>query len=1042
MRRSLPPLSATLCVLTLAGIAGSQKPPKDAPLVAPTEARSPDDEKKAFQLPPGFEAQLVASEPDINKPLNMAFDDRGRLWVTSTVEYPFPAKDGLKGRDCVKILEDFGPDGRARKVTTFADGLNIPIGVLPLGDGHVALVHTIAYPKGQILRLTDTDGDGKADKREVLLEGYSFDDTHGMTSAFTLGFDGRVYACHGFRNDDTIKGSDGSQIHMNSGNTYRFRPDGSHVEQWTWGQVNPFGLMFDPLGNLFSADCHSRPLMQLLRGGYYQSFGKPHDGLGFAPEMMTHDHYSTGIAGVCYYAADQFPPEWRDTVFSGNVVTSRINHDKLERHGTTLLAKEQPDFLISDDLWFRPVDFELGPDGALYVADFYNCIIGHYEVDLHHPRRDRERGRIWRIVYRGPDGKGEAKAPRQDWTKATPAELVQDLAHANLTVRMKATHQLAERGVDGAKAVREMLKGQTTPGGGAATPQAGTPAAWQRAHGLWVLQRCGDLDAATLARLAGDGDALVRTHAQKALAERPTWAEGEKAAVLAGLDDADAFVRRAAADALGRHPSAANLPALIACLEKAPKDDTHLVHTVRMAIRDQLRPDVTWKELPQVLHKESEARAVADAALGVPSASAARFLLEHLKGASQVNEETKRYVAHAARYGDAELDGKLLDLIKEKWQSDLPGQVALFREVARGLEQRGAKLSDAGRSAAADLVRRQVKANAPSPQLQAAVELAEALRLAEVQDELAGLAEKGRPSEPAGDNPEPMRTAALKALLTIDAGKNVALAGRVLQNGTQPIGLREQAARLLGQANRPEALNELVQALPTAQARLQTAIALSLGGTSAGGEKLLEAVAAGKASPRLLQDRAVETKLAEAKVPNLKERLAKLTAGLPPTEQRLQELITKRRDGFAGAKADAVAGAALFEKHCAACHQIGNKGAKVGPQLDGIGVRGLDRLLEDILDPNRNVDQAFRTTVLTLNDGKTTSGLLLRKEGEVFVLADNQGKEVRVPAKDVAEQALSQLSPMPSNFAEQVSEADFYNLLAFLLSQRAPAPPK
>ncbi len=102
-------------------------------LVAPTEARTPDEERKAFHLPPGFEAQLVAEEPAINKPMNLAFDDRGRLWVTTTVEYPYPAKEGTKPRDRVVVLDDFAPDGKARKVTTFADGLNIPIGVLPLG---------------------------------------------------------------------------------------------------------------------------------------------------------------------------------------------------------------------------------------------------------------------------------------------------------------------------------------------------------------------------------------------------------------------------------------------------------------------------------------------------------------------------------------------------------------------------------------------------------------------------------------------------------------------------------------------------------------------------------------------------------------------------------------------------------------------------------------------------------------------------------------------------------------------------------------------
>ena len=160
-------------------------------------------------------------------------------------------------------------------------------------------------------------------------------DTHGMTNAFTWGFDGWVYACHGYANDSTVEGKDKRPIEMNSGNTYRMRPDGSHAEYFTHGQVNPFGLAFDPLGNLYSCDCHSRPVYQLLRGAWYPSFGKPDDGLGFGPEMVNHDHGSTGIAGIAYYAADQFPAAYRGTIFVGNVVTNRINHDRIEWHGST-----------------------------------------------------------------------------------------------------------------------------------------------------------------------------------------------------------------------------------------------------------------------------------------------------------------------------------------------------------------------------------------------------------------------------------------------------------------------------------------------------------------------------------------------------------------------------------------------------------------------------------------------------------------------------------------------------------------------------------
>jgi glucose/arabinose dehydrogenase len=553
------------------GRAQDRKPPEPE-LVASTGPRTPEEERTGFRLPPGFEAQLVAAEPDIHKPMNLAFDDRGRLWVTDTLEYPFPAKPGTKPRDTVKILDDFGEDGRARKITTLADGLNIPIGVLPISGGSEALVHSIP----NINRFVDTDGDGKADRREVYYSEYGSRDTHGMTNAFTWGFDGWIYACHGFSNDSTVRGSDKAAIAMNSGNTYRMKADGSHVEYFTHGQVNPFGLAFDPLGNLYSCDCHSKPIMMLLRGAYYQSFGKPHDGLGYGPEMMNHDHGSTGIAGISYYAADHFPPEYRDTIFIGNVVTSRVNRDTLQKHGSTYAAIAADDFIVSDDPWFRPVDIELGPDGALYIADFYNKIIGHYEVPLTHPARDRDRGRIWRIIYRGLDGKGQPKAPRSDWTTAPVEDLIKDLSHPNLTVRIKATNQLSWRGGKPAiEAIRALLASDAGP--------------WPKAHGMWVLHRVGALDDATLATLARDSEPLVRVHAMRVLAETPELSDDRRALALAGLKDDYPFARRAAADALGRHPSPDNIRPLLDARQQVPDDDDNLRHVIRMALRDQLR---------------------------------------------------------------------------------------------------------------------------------------------------------------------------------------------------------------------------------------------------------------------------------------------------------------------------------------------------------------------------------------------------------------------------------------------------------------------
>jgi putative heme-binding domain-containing protein len=283
--------------------------------------------------------------------------------------------------------------------------------------------------------------------------------------------------------------------------------------------------------------------------------------------------------------------------------------------------------------------------------------------------------------------------------------------------------------------------------------------------------------------------------------------------------------------------------------------------------------------------------------------------------------------------------------------------------------------------------------------------------------------------------PEPERAEALSALVTLEPKGAVAVLGQVLGDATTPVGLRDRSAGALAAIDQPEARQKLIDVLPTAPDRLQTTIAVGLAARKPGAEALLEAIKAGKASARVLQEQRVVGPLNNAGIPDLKSRLAALLRGLPAADQRLHELLKRRATGFGSARHDLSIGAKVFEKNCANCHQIGDKGARVGPQLDGIGARGVDRLLEDTLDPSRNVDQAFRTTVASLKNGQVVTGLLLREEGAVLVFADAQAKEVRVPIEMVEDRIVTQLSPMPANFADQIPESDFYDLFAFLLAQ-------
>ncbi len=537
--------------------------------IRPTDAKTPEEERRSFHVPPGFEVQLVAAEPDIQKPMNLAFDARGRLWVSGSREYPFPAPADRPGRDSIRVLEDKDGDGRADTVTVFADRLNIPIGLYPYKDGAIAFSIPFIYD------LQDTDGDGRADRREPLYGPLGFDrDTHGMNNAFRRGFDGWVYANHGWQNLSTIKGKDGSRIDIQGGNTYRVRPDGSRVEWFTHGQVNPFGMAFDPLGDLYNADCHTRPIMLLLRGGYYDSFGKPHNGLGYVPPVMEHAHGSTAIAGTTCYTGTNFPLEYRGNMFVGNVMTSRVNRDSIRHLGSSPRAIEEPDFLISDDPWFRPVDLQVGPDGALYIADFYNKIIGHVEVPLDHPGRDRDRGRIWRVVYKGDGRDKPASSASPDLRAADVKGLIAAFDHPVLGVRMRAADELVDR--IGHEAVEPLR----------AAFREGSPTA--RAHALWALHRLDSAREDELSAAAGDADRLVRIHAMRVLAETPNWDGGLRSLALRGLADRDPFVVRGAVDAIGKHPRPAEVAALLELWHRTPDSDVHLRHAIRLALLESI----------------------------------------------------------------------------------------------------------------------------------------------------------------------------------------------------------------------------------------------------------------------------------------------------------------------------------------------------------------------------------------------------------------------------------------------------------------------
>lgn len=1001
---------------------------REIPQTGPTP---PQEQVRLFHLPPGFRIELIASEPDIPKPINLNFDAQGRLFVSHSVEYPFAALPGQSRGDSIKLLEDQDGNGVPEKVLTFAEGLSIPVGITPIPGGAMGLSIPNLY------RFLDDDGDGRADRREIAYGKFGYGDTHGMVSSLTWWIDGWIYGCHSNNNQSTVKGSDGSTIEIKTGNTHRFRPDGSHIEFFTRGQVNPFGITFDPLGNIYNADCHTKPIYMLLRGGYYPDvIFKGHDGLGFAPTMMWHTHGSTGLAGIVYYAAEQFPEAYRDTIFVGNPITGRINHDRLEAHGSSYQAIEQPDFLSCDDPWFRPVDLQLAPDGSLYIADFYSPIIAHYEVPLTHSMRDHGHGRIWRVSYVGDNGKSGSKAP--DLTQAPVNELIDFLSDENLMIRVHATHQLVHR--IGQKAVQPIR-----------SKMAGDLDAKQRAHALWVLARLDALNLDTVAQLAGDEERLVRVHLMRALAEQTEWQAEDRVHARRALTDSDAFVRRAAAEALGRHPHLDDSARLIDLWNRTPEEDTHLIHAIRIALRDSIGVLKNLPDLARDFDNEPERLSrVADICLGIRNSQSAQFLLDYSQRAKLDEERLNEVVHHIGRYVDTQSLPEFYRLLKIFDENPEPVRLGVIQAAHRAAQERGEILpSDilqvAGQLALKMLTSPDVAA------LSSAMGIVEEFKIKEATPLLVQMAlNLNRTVRPARRGPGARRgrpPLPLDALVAADEASAVSTFVKLLQNPRFPGNLRWRMELAIGKLSEPASFEPLIEQLRVSSEFAESTLVRGLSRSIGGVRALFIAIEEGRLSARLLRDPRVSVNLQYANIPDLDNRMGRLLRDLPAENENLYSLIAERKAGFGKVKPNLTEGKNLFAMACAICHQIGGEGAKVGPELDGIGLRGLDRLLEDVIDPSRNVDASFRATHVVLKDDRLISGRVLGEEGQVLVVVDEQGMEQRVPLAEIKEQRELRFSSMPANIADAMSETQFFNLIGYLLDQQpsreggVPLPP-
>lgn len=493
----------------------------------------PAEQRARFSLPPGFEIELVASEEQgVGKPITVAWDDSGRLWTITALEYPLDGNEQPEaaralyakgGQDRVLVFDDpYAATPQMPRI--FADGLAMPMGILPYKDG------ALVGHGPEVLFLRDTNGDGQADRREVILTGFGIQDSHLMPHQFTRAPGGWFYLAQGAFNYSKVKTRGGREHKFDQTRLARFTADGMQFEDLTSGPCNIWGLVIGREGETFiqEANDYGYPVMAFHAGASYPGCSgafKPY--APYFPSEVEFRMGGTGLSGLALSDPEaSFPDAYAGVMFVANPITRKIQAIKAHREGPRYRYEKLPDFVLSSDEWFRPVAIQFGPDGCLYIVDWYNKIISHNEVPRTHPERDKTRGRIWRVRH-----KFQSRLRPPNIAAADEPNLLRHLQSESTWQMRAASHQIIDRP---ARALAPQLKTL------AESPEI---RAEHRIQALWTLEELRELGLETISQLLREPNRNLRREAIRALATIQPGAPDLFPILSAQAEDPDPEVR-------------------------------------------------------------------------------------------------------------------------------------------------------------------------------------------------------------------------------------------------------------------------------------------------------------------------------------------------------------------------------------------------------------------------------------------------------------------------------------------------------------------
>ncbi len=957
-----------------------------------------------FTVPRGFSVDLIAGEPDLHQPVAFCFDQRGRLWIAEAHTYPQRAADG-QGKDVIRILEDADGDGRFESKKTFASGLNLVSG-LEVGFGGV-WIGAAPY----LMFIPDEDGDDKPDSEpQILLDGFGYQDTHETLNAFTWGPDGWLYGCQGVFTHSKIGppgAGDNERVPFNAG-VWRYHPVRHQFEAFANGTSNPWGVTFDARGQAIITACVIPHAYHMIQGGRYQrQAGQHFDPYTFddIKTIADHAHYAGNIAdhawwgrdepveddatsaaggghahcGALIYSGDNWPVDYRGALLMHNLHGNRMNVDLLRADGSGFIASHGRDLMYANDPWFRGINMQVGPDGAVYLIDWYDKNACHRNTP---EIWDRTNGRAYRIRY------GDVQARSEDLAAASNERLVELQAHENDWHVRLARRVLAERAAQGQdlEGIRSKLLEQAKREGKVE----------QRLKYLWAAHGIQMLRDEEALLLMSDANPAVRSWAIQLVCESgvPSAPVLERMTQLAQAD-ASAMVRLYLSSALQRLASSGQLA-------KRSTDEQRFAIAQGLLAHGDSQFD---RNLPLMIWYGVSPLVPADPARSFAMAKGSaipllrQFIVRRMASDPKLVNELVSLVANEqdealVKLALSELVGAAPRLGKIEMPADWPQLVAKTRasgddDVRRAVQTLSVSFGDAS---VFPLLRDAVKDKSMEINLRR------------------------------------------EALATLSRGRDPELEALALSQMDNEE-LRSDVLSILGRFDSAEIPRVVLSRYASLDAAMKRTALDTLVARPSHAEALLDAIEA-KTIPRTDLTALHASKIRQLGDARLQERLTELWGVVGGTPEETAKEIARMRKEYTPEKlaaANASRGRELFNKSCGQCHRLFGTGSDIGPDLTGSNRTNIDYLLENILAPNAIVGKDYQAvSVLTL-DGRVITGLV-REQSDAAIILHDAEKLVTIPRSEIEEVNDTVRSVMPEGILKPFTAEQVGDLIAYLQS--------